>query len=320
MAEEKNRPEICEIEQMLSTQPTDKVDDVVNKLISSCEKDNCFNNIGLPPLPSMEALIGILRKVREIIFPGYFSEGRLDSVSLKYHMGRITLRLFEDLTEQIILSIRHKCLRGNLPCSRCFEEAHTYAIEFINSLPELRVVLAEDVRAAIEGDPAVKSADEVIFSYPGLFAIAVYRIAHVLQGLGIPLIPRMMTEYAHRLTGIDIHPGATIGKSFFIDHGTGIVVGETTEIGDRVRIYQGVTLGALSLPKDSVDKMRERKRHPTIEDDVIIYANATILGEKAVIGARSVIGGNVWITDSVPPDTKVISKQREVLFVDNKTG
>ena len=134
------------------------------------------------------------------------------------------------------------------------------------------------------------------------------------------MIPRMMTEYAHRLTGIDIHPGATIGKSFFIDHGTGIVIRETTEIGDRVRIYQGVTLGALSLPKDSVDKMRDRKRHPTIEDDVIIYSNATILGEKAVIGARSVIGGNVWITDSVPPDTKVISKQREVLYVDNNTG
>ena len=173
------------------------------------------------------------------------------------------------------------------------------------------------MRAAIEGDPAVKNEEEVIFSYPGLFAIAIYRIAHILHGLDIPLIPRMMTEYAHRLTGIDIHPGATIGKRFFIDHGTGVVIGETTEIGDRVRVYQGVTLGALSLPKDSVDKMRDKKRHPTIENDVIIYSNATILGEKAVIGARSVIGGNVWITESVPPDTKVISKQREVFYVEN---
>ena len=317
MTEDKNRPEICESEQRLAVQPPDKIDTIVNELIFSCSKDDCYNNINLPPLPSMEALIGLIRKVRDIIFPGYFSEGRVDSVSLKYHMGRVVLRLFEDLTEQIILSMRHNCLKGNLPCSRCFEVAHEFALEFISSLPELRVVLAKDVRAAIEGDPAVKSADEVIFSYPGLFAIAIYRIAHILYGLEVPLIPRMMTEYGHRLTGIDIHPGATIGKSFFIDHGTGVVIGETTEIGDRVRIYQGVTLGAISLPKNSVDRMRDKKRHPTIEDDVIIYSNATILGEKAVIGARSVIGGNVWITESVPPDTKVISKQREVVYVDN---
>jgi serine O-acetyltransferase len=317
MAEEKNRPEICESEQWLSVQPPEKIDAIVNELISSCVKDDCYNNVDLPPLPSMEALIGTIKKVRDIIFPGYFSEGRIDSISLKYHMGRVVLEIFEELNDQIILSMRHKCLRGNLPCSRCFELAHEAALEFISSLPELRIVLAEDVRAAIEGDPAVKNEDEVIFSYPGLFAIAIYRIAHILYGLHIPLIPRMMTEYAHRLTGIDIHPGATIGKSFFIDHGTGIVIGETTEIGDRVRVYQGVTLGALSLPKDSVDKMRDKKRHPTIEDDVIIYSNATILGEKAVIGARSVIGGNVWITESVPPDTKVISKQRELVYVDN---
>ena len=317
MTKEKNRPEICKNEQSLSVHPPDKIDDIVNELISSCKKDDCFNNIDLPPLPSMEALIEIIRKVRDIIFPGYFSQGRIDGVSLKYHMGRVVLRIFEELTEQIILSMRHKCLRGNLPCTRCFEGARGAALEFISSLPELRVILAEDVRAAIEGDPAVKNEEEVIFSYPGLFAIAIYRIAHILHGLDIPLIPRMMTEYAHRLTGIDIHPGATIGKRFFIDHGTGVVIGETTEIGDRVRVYQGVTLGALSLPKDSVDKMRDKKRHPTIEDDVIIYSNATILGEKAVIGARSVIGGNVWITESVPPDTKVISKQREVFYVEN---
>jgi serine O-acetyltransferase len=317
MAEKKHNQAICDNEQRRSIQSPDNIDSIVNKLILSCEKGECFNNIELPPLPSMDALIEIIRNVRDIIFPGYFSQGRLDSVSLKYHMGRVVLRIFEDLTEQIILSMRHKCLRGKLPCSRCFEDARESALEFISSLPELRVVLADDVRAAIEGDPAVKNADEVIFSYPGLFAIAIYRVAHILFGLQIPLIPRMMTEYAHRLTGIDIHPGATIGKSFFIDHGTGVVIGETTEIGDRVRIYQGVTLGALSLPKDSVEKMRDKKRHPTIEDDVIIYSNATILGEKAVIGARSVIGGNVWITESVPPDTKVISKQREVVYVDN---
>ncbi len=166
----------------------------------------------------------------------------------------------------------------------------------------------------IEGDPAAKSFDEIIFSYPGLFAVTVYRIAHQILTQGLPLMPRIMTEYAHSLTGIDIHPGAHIGESFFIDHGTGVVVGETTEIGNRVRIYQGVTLGALSLPRDEVESLRTKKRHPTIEDDVIIYAGTTILGGGTVIGARSVIGGNVWLTDSVPPDTRVFLKKPELVY------
>jgi serine O-acetyltransferase len=178
--------------------------------------------------------------------------------------------------------------------------------------------MATDVQAALEGDPAAKNYDEIIFSYPGIFAIAVYRTAHQLYELGVPLIPRMMTEYAHGFTGIDIHPGAKIGKSFFIDHGTGVVVGETTEIGHRVRLYQGVTLGALSLPRDAANRFRNRKRHPTIEDDVIIYSNATILGKDAVIGARSIIGGNVWITEKVPPDTKVLLKRPELVVIGGK--
>jgi serine O-acetyltransferase len=178
----------------------------------------------------------------------------------------------------------------------------------------LRTLLAKDVRAAHEGDPAAKSFDEIIFGYPGIFAITVYRIAHQLYEQGVSLIPRIMTEYAHSMTGIDIHPGARIGESFFIDHGTGVVIGETTEIGNHVRIYQGVTLGALSLPKETVERLRNEKRHPTIEDDVIIYAGVTILGGKTVIGARAVIGGNVWITESVPPDTKVFFKKPELIF------
>ena len=181
-------------------------------------------------------------------------------------------------------------------------------------------MLATDVHAAYEGDPAAKSFDEIIFSYPGLFAVTVYRIAHQLLGQGVPLMPRIMTEYAHSLTGIDIHPGANIGESFFIDHGTGVVIGETTEIGERVRIYQGVTLGALSLPKEEVESLRTKKRHPTIEDDVIIYAGATILGGKTVIGARSVIGGNVWLTESVPPDTKVFLKKPELVYKESRPG
>jgi serine O-acetyltransferase len=175
----------------------------------------------------------------------------------------------------------------------------------VESIPQIRTLLATDVRAAFEGDPAAKSYDEIVFSYPGVFAIMVYRCAHQLHEQQVPLLPRIMTEYAHSFTGIDIHPGAEIGESFFIDHGTGVVIGETTVIGKNVRLYQGVTLGALSLPKDAGKRLRGKKRHPTIEDDVIIYAGATILGGDTVIGARSVIGGNVWITESVPPDTKV---------------
>ena len=178
----------------------------------------------------------------------------------------------------------------------------------------LRALLAKDVRAAYEGDPAAMSYDEIIFSYPGLFAITVYRVAHQLHEQGVPLLPRIMTEYSHSLTGIDIHPGAHIGESVFIDHGTGVVVGATTEIGNRVRLYQGVTLGALSISKEEAEVLRNKKRHPTIEDDVIIYAGATILGGDTVIGARSVIGGNVWITESVPPDTTVFLKKPELVF------
>ena len=181
-------------------------------------------------------------------------------------------------------------------------------------MPDLRKMLARDVRAAYEGDPAARSYDEIIFSYPGIFAITVYRVAHRLFEAGVPLLPRIMTEYAHNMTGIDIHPGAQIGDRFVIDHGTGVVIGETTRIGDNVRIYQGVTLGALSLPKDAGQRLRGRKRHPTIEEDVIIYSGATILGGDTVIGARSVIGGNVWLTNSVPADTTVVMEKPRLVY------
>jgi serine O-acetyltransferase len=210
------------------------------------------------------------------------------------------------LSEQITHSIRHECFRYDQSCSECGERGQAVALQVIESVPWLRKILATDVRAAYEGDPAAKSHDEIIFAYPGIFAIMVYRTAHKLFELGVPLLPRIMTEHAHSATGIDIHPGAEIGERFVIDHGTGVVIGETTEIGDNVRIYQGVTLGALSLPKDAGERLRGSKRHPSIEDDVIIYSGATILGGDTVIGARSVIGGNVWITESVPPDTRVI--------------
>jgi serine O-acetyltransferase len=206
---------------------------------------------------------------------------------------------------QISRSIRHECRRLNSLCTLCIERGQKDALIFLGKIPSLRRILATDVQAAYDGDPAAKSLDEIIFSYPGLQAIATYRLAHELHIQGVPLIPRIMTEHAHSITGIDIHPGAQIGDTFFIDHGTGVVIGETTEIGRAVKIYQGVTLGALSFPKDSGGNLiRGRKRHPTIQDEVTIYSNATILG-PIVIGARSVIGGNTWITREVPPDTVV---------------
>jgi len=187
----------------------------------------------------------------------------------------------------------------------------------MQDLPSLRLMLASDVRAAYQGDPAARSFDEIIFSYPGLFAVSVYRMAHNLWEQRIPFLPRIITEYAHSVTGIDIHPGAHIGESFFIDHGTGVVIGETTEIGNSVRLYQGVTLGALSLPRDAGEQLRNKKRHPTIEDDVIVYSGARILGGDTVIGARSIIGGNVWLTESVPPDIRIILKKPELIFTEH---
>ncbi|MFC1533565.1 serine O-acetyltransferase [Thermodesulfobacteriota bacterium] len=297
----------------------ESIPSVVHELLASCNRENCFDNVDSATFPSRESVVQIIHQARSIIFPGYFNQTRIDSVKLEYCLGQEVTTLFENLSGQIIRSIRHDCLRFDHPCSQCAEQGYETALQFIQALPELRIVLAKDVRASLEGDPAANSYDEVIFSYPGLFAISVYRLAHKLHKLEVPLLPRMMTEYAHSLTGIDIHPGAKIGESFFIDHGTGVVVGETTDIGHRVRLYQGVTLGALSLPKNAVDQYRNRKRHPTIEDDVIIYSNATLLGEKAIIGARSIIGGNVWITERVPPDTKVMLKPPELIYIGNNS-
>ena len=308
----------CNAEVETTQQVREQIPEIVNQLVSTCDLDGSFDHVSPEPIPSKDAAIDIIERVRRIIYPGYFVRMRLDKVNLAYYFGLEVNGLFEILSEQLTLSIRHDCLRYGRPCTQCQDRGRQAAIHFLRHLAELRSTLAKDVRAAYEGDPAAKSFDEIIFSYPGLFAVTVYRIAHQLHQQGIPLIPRIMTEYAHGLTGIDIHPAAHIGESFFIDHGTGVVVGETTRIGDRVRIYQGVTLGALSVARDSVDSLREKKRHPTVEDDVVIYANATILGGGTVIGARAMIGGNVWLTKSVPPDTEVFLKKAEPVFKKNR--
>lgn len=287
---------------------------IADRIIESCSDSECFTHIDNEPIPSEGYVVEIIDKLREVLFPGYFTRERIDPINLKYYMGQAVSVLFDMLSEQIAHSIRHDCFRYDLPCTECEEQGQNITLAFLETIPSLRKKLSTDVEATYIGDPAAKSHDEIIFSYPGIFAITIYRVAHKLFDFKVPLLPRIMTEYAHSLTGIDIHPGANIGKSFCIDHGTGIVIGETTEIGENVRIYQGVTLGALSLPKDAGEQLRGKKRHPTIEDDVIIYSGATILGGNTVIGARSVIGGNVWITKSVPPDTKVIMETPRLIY------
>lgn len=288
---------------------------VVDSVVSSCYDRDCFDHVDAAVIPSRESMIKIIGLVKDILFPGYFGEQTLDRNNLRYHLGSEVTKLFELLSEQISNSIIHDCSRLEENCSECIDRGQAETITFLEKIPMIRSLLASDVRAAYDGDPAAKSFDEIIFSYPGIFALTVYRVAHELHQQGISILPRIMTEYAHSAVGIDIHPGAKIGKALFIDHGTGVVIGETCEIGDNVRIYQGVTLGSLSFPRDeSGEIIRGKKRHPTIEDNVIIYSNATILGGDTVIGARSVIGGSVWITRSVPPDTKVLIEEPHLVF------
>jgi len=308
------RKKECEIDISKRMDYRKEVPSIINQLVLLHKEGDCFSHIDPEPIPSRASVIDILQRAFRIIYPGYFTDTALDEVNISYYLGQETMELFDLLWQQAAFAIRHDCIRFNLPCTGCEDRGQKAAIELIRALPQLQKMLGEDIRAAYEGDPASKNFDEIIFSYPGLFAITVYRIAHHLYKQSVPLIPRIMTEYAHSRTGIDIHPGVQIGERFFIDHGTGVVIGETTVIGNRVRIYQGVTLGALSLNKDECQQLRDKKRHPSIEDDVIIYANATILGGDTVIGSRSVIGGNVWLTESVPPDTVVFLKKPELII------
>lgn len=298
----------------------DDLPKVVRMLAESSLADNQFAHVDPAPIPTQKKTIKILELTKRIVFPGYFDDVRLEPFNLEYRLGQYATTLFQLVAEQVSVAVRHDCMRYQRSCINCDEQGATAALEIIRRLPALREKLAADVRAAYEGDPASGSLDEIILCYPGLHAVLIYRLAHILYHLDVPLLPRIMTEYAHSITGIDIHPGAHIGSSFFIDHGTGVVIGQTSKIGDRVRIYQGVTLGALSLSKEEVASLRSSKRHPTIEDDVVIYSGATILGGNTVVGARSVIGGNTWITESVPPDTRVLLKAPEQIYLGEGEG
>ena len=260
------------------------------------------------PLPSRDAVHHVLDGLRAVLFPGYFGDAEISRSSLEYHIGSCIDRIRRNLEEQVRRGLCFVC-SGQGDRSACRMAARSVVGRFLGRLPAIQAKLAADVHAAYEGDPAATSPAETIFCYPGVFALTDFRIAHELFDLGVPILPRVITEHAHSITGIDIHPGATIGAALFIDHGTGVVVGETAVIGDRVRIYQGVTLGAKSFPLDEHGRpVKGIARHPIIEDDVVLYAGATVLG-RVTIGRGSTIGGNVWLTRSVPPGS-VITQQK----------
>ena len=299
--------------------------DLTDRIVETYSDLGAINHLGHCPLPNYETIIAATEDLKEVLYPGYRRRSGLHMGNVSYYVGDLVDRLHDKLGLQIARSLCHaagKATSCNPQQREHFESlGYSKALAFLEQLPELRKTLALDVEAAYAGDPACKSQAEVIFCYPGLEAVTVYRLAHLLHELEVPLIPRMMTEWAHAKTGIDIHPGAKIGNHFFIDHGTGVVVGETTEIGDWVKLYQGVTLGALSFPTDADGKLvRGTKRHPTIEDRVVIYANATVLGGQTLIGHDAVIGSSVWITGPVAPETTVILEKPELRMRSGKTG
>ena len=285
---------------------------LTDQIVDSYQSIGKINHLGHCPLPSSTVVVEIIDDLKEILYPGYRRRQNLHMGNVNYYIGDLVDGLHDKLTQQFARALRHEYdVKYGSDCDKRklidFEaRGQQEAIRFLESLPSLRELLVTDVQAAYDGDPAASCLDEIIFCYPGLEAVTLHRIAHQLYRQGIPLIPRIISEWSHGQTGIDIHPGATIGPSFFIDHGTGVVIGETCEIGTGVKIYQGVTLGALSFPRDNEGELvRGTKRHPTIEDGVVVYANATILGGDTIVGTNSVIGASVWLTKSVPPSTVV---------------
>lgn len=295
-----------------------KISKEISKL-ASVMKDNydhqkLFNVALGERLPNRDVIISIVDELREISFPGYFGKENISYVSKENYAGYVLSSIYEKLFRQIRIALRYGA--EEVSYEELSQKAEDATKAFIRKIPEIQQLLIKDVEAGFAGDPAAKSLQEIIFSYPGLYAIFVYRYAHVLYENKIPFIPRIMTEYAHSQTGIDINPGAVIGEYFFIDHGTGIVIGETTIIGNNVKIYQGVTLGALSTRKGQ--ELSGVKRHPTIEDNVVIYANTTILGGETVIGENAVVAGNTFITASIPPNSKVTSMVPELEIRNSK--
>jgi len=299
---------------------TTAIEQLSRELLDSYLSDERARRIARRYLPSREAIAGILQGVLDLMYPGYFGRGDLD----RENLGAYVAESIAALAPQIEREIEHcLCYGREQDAARpeaertgfgeCASRAREVTEVFLGRLPEIRALLVKDVQAAYDGDPAASNLDEVILAYPGVLAVSVYRIAHALYDLGVPMMARIMTEWAHSRTGCDIHPGAKIGAGFFIDHATGVVIGETTDIGEGVKLYQGVTLGALSLPKDASGQIiRGNKRHPTVEHGSTLYANATVLGGKTVVGADSVVGGSVFLTHSIPPRSRVSLKEPDL--------
>lgn len=285
----------------------DRIEALVDGILLDYQNGRDVDKVDLKRHPDKDVIIDMVGKLLRIVFPGYSRDKSHRIYNAKHNLSMLMEDVIYNLNKQVKL-----VLSAGMPEGEADARAQEVCLEFFRQIPQIRAVVQTDVEAAYEGDPAATSADEIIFCYPGLYAISVYRLAHALYCLEVPMIPRIMTEYAHGITGIDIHPGATIGKYFFIDHGTGIVIGETTVIGEYVKIYQGVTLGGLSTRGGQT--LRGVKRHPTIEDRVTIYANASILGGNTVIGRDSVIGASAFITASVPACTTVTNKSQELQF------
>lgn len=293
----------------------ERLKEVVHKIKDNYDQEELFCIKKGQQMPSRNAIIHIIMGLRQLMFPGYFDEEHLGSTMTEYFLGHNMMKLYDALTVQIQASLLQQ-EREKSDGTAISEKAEEICCHFFLSLPRIQQTIMKDVQAAFDGDPAARSKEEIIFCYPGLLAVFIYRMAHELYLLHVPFIPRIMTEYAHSHTGIDINPGATIGEYFFIDHGTGVVIGETTEIGDNVKVYQGVTLGALSTRSGQL--LRDVKRHPTIGDNVTIYSNASILGGETVIGKGVVIGGNAFITESVPDGSRVSVKNPEITITEKK--
>lgn len=287
-----------------------EISEIVDRILKDYEDDRIVNKIDIDNQPDKKAIIDITDKLLKILYPGYYSDKVYKIYSLKNNMAATVEDVIFHLKKQIVIVLKYS--QRDETDEKLEERAQSIALEFMKKIPKIRDVLETDIEAAYEGDPAAESKDEIIYCYPGLYAISIYRIAHELTLLNVPMIPRIMTEHAHSVTGIDIHPGATIGKYFFIDHGTGIVIGETTVIGERAKIYQGVTLGGLSTRGGQ--SLNGVKRHPTIGNNVTIYSGASILGGETVIGDDVTIGGNTFIVKSVDNGTRVSAKDQELKF------
>lgn len=289
---------------------------LVRQIVDSYFSDERTRHIDRAYLPSRSEIIRIVELLLELVYPGYYGRQNLNQHNVAFHVGELLPRLGEKLFNQVYQALCYQQeLNGETSNGKAPppDKAQELTLTFMERIPAIRAMLAGDVQAAYDGDPAAVNTDEVILAYPGVLAVSVYRFAHELCTMGVPLIPRTMTEWAHQMTGVDIHPGAIIGRSFFIDHATGVVIGETCEIGDNVKLYQGVTLGALSFPKDERGRLiRGYKRHPTVRDGATLYANATVLGGETVVGEDSMVGASVFLTAGIPDNAMVRLKDPEL--------